>query len=100
MIRYKAIAPAKDKDGNPCYNEKTCGVQFHNGVAIFDDYVVTQGNALGRNAEEIAVIMEKDFGYTVERLNMDGTPYIPEAEGEEIESEPKTRRKKNETVPA
>lgn len=73
LIRYKAVAPAVDKDGKLCYNEKTLGVQFTRGVAIFDD-VTLQGEGLGRRAEEIAFAMEKDFGYTVTRMDAEGKP--------------------------
>lgn len=83
-MRYKAIAPAKDKDGNLCYNEKTCGVQFARGVAHFDD--VTIDKSLGWTAEEIADIMEKDFGYEIQKLNDNGTPYL-EPETAELAAE-------------
>lgn len=72
-MRYKVTAPARDKDGNLCYNEKTCGVQFNKGVAIFDDVMLD--SALGYTAEQTAEIMERDFGYSVQKLNDDGSPY-------------------------
>jgi hypothetical protein len=73
FIRYKAVAPAKDKDGKLCYSEKTLGVQFTRGVAIFDDVTLQDAN-LGRSAAEIAQAMETDFGYTVTRMTADGKP--------------------------
>jgi len=94
QIRYKATAPARDVNGNLCYNEKTCGVQFQNGVAYFDD-VSVQGIKLGRSAAQIADLMVKDFGYEVEKMNMDGTPYI-----EEPVEEPVVTRKKKVMEPA
>lgn len=73
-IRYKAITSAKDADGNLTYKGKTYGVRFENGVAHFDD--VTVDAKLGLTAAEIALKLERDFGYEVQRLNMDGSPYV------------------------
>jgi len=73
FVRYKAVAPAKDKEGKLCYSEKTLGVQFTRGVAIFDD-VTLQDASLGRSAAEIALAMEKDFGYVISRMTADGKP--------------------------
>lgn len=72
-VRYKAITSAKNEDGSLTYNGKTYGVRFENGVAIFDD--VTVDPKLGWTAAQIADKMERDFGYEIQRLNMDGTPY-------------------------
>ena len=80
MIRYKVTTSAQDEDGNLTFNGKTYGIRFERGTAMFDD--VTVDKNIGLTAAEIAVKMEKDFGYKVERLNMDGTPY------QETESEP------------
>jgi hypothetical protein len=85
-MRYKVTAPARDKEGNLCYNEKTCGVQFTRGVAHFDD--VTLDPSLGRDAEETALIMEKEFGYEVQRLNDDGTPYVAAEEPKAKKAKP------------
>lgn len=74
-IRYKAITSAKDADGNLTYNGKTYGVRFENGIAFFDD--VTVDKKLGVSAAEIADKMEREFGYEVQKLNPDGTPYAP-----------------------
>lgn len=99
QIRYKAIAPAVDADGNLCYNEKTCGVQFQNGLAYFDD-VTVKGIKLGRTAAEIADMLVKDFGYEVEKMNMDGSPYIEEPVEDEEKIKPvATRNKKKVTEP-
>ena len=76
MLRYKVTTSARDAEGNLTYSGKTYGVRFERGIAFFDD--VTIDKKLGLTAEEIAVKMEKDFGYAVERLNMDGTPYVAE----------------------
>jgi hypothetical protein len=77
IVRYKAVAPAKDKEGKLCYNEKTLGVQFTKGVAIFDD-VTLQSDGLGRKAKEIAFSMEKDFGYKITRMDAEGKPLTRE----------------------
>lgn len=74
-MRYKAIAPAVDKDGKLCYSEKTLGVQFNRGLAHFDDVTLAE-DGLGRSAEEIAFALENDFGYQVIRMNDDGSPYV------------------------
>lgn len=73
-MRYKAITSATDADGRLNFNGKTCGIQFSKGVAIFDD--VTIDKELGLTAAEVADQMEKDFGYKVEKMNDDGTPFI------------------------
>lgn len=69
-LRYKAIAPATDKEGNPVFSGRTCGVKFDYGVAVFDDYSLKQTrNATNRTAADIAKIMQEDFGYNVEVVN-------------------------------
>ena len=65
--RYKVTAPARDKEGSLVFSGRTCGVKFEYGVAVFDDYSLQQSrNSTQRTADEIADIMQKDFGYTVE----------------------------------
>lgn len=83
IIRYRATTSAQDEEGSLTYNGKTYGVRFEHGIAIFDD--VTIDKKLGLSAAEIACKMEKDFGYRIERLNADGTPYV--------EAEPKESKK-------
>lgn len=78
IIRYKAVTSAKDADGNLTYKGRTYGVRFENGISIFDDLTIDK--KLGLTAAEIALKLEKDFGYEVQRLNFDGTPYTEEQE--------------------
>jgi len=77
-MRYKAITSAKDQEGNLTYGGKTYGIRFEKGIAFFDEMTVDKN--IGFTADEIAMKMEKDFGYEVIRLNDDGTPYKPELE--------------------
>lgn len=67
-IRYQVITKVPDFSG------RTLGVKFDMGNAYFDDVTIKR-TELGRSAEQIAKQMEQDFGYTVLRLNMDGTPF-------------------------
>ena len=75
MIKYKATAPAAflrdPKTNEPVqpFNGKTCGVQFGNNEAYFDDITV---KASGKTAEQIATMLVKDFGYTVVTVDEKG----------------------------
>jgi hypothetical protein len=92
MIRYKVTAPAKNVEGTLTYNGRTLGVKFDGGVAFFDD-VTIQSRSLGLDAATIALRMEKDFGYFVERMNPDGSAYTPLAgETEEPKDEAETAK--------
>ncbi len=94
-VRYKAITPAKNEEGTRTYKGRTLGVKFDEGVAFFDD-VTVKNKSLGLDAETIARRMEQDFGYTVERMNPDGTPYIDVADAPEIPTPaPKSTRTKD-----
>lgn len=77
MIRYKATTAAKDPEtGELIYSGKTYGVRFENGIAWFDELTVDP--KIGLPASEIARRMQTDFGYQIDRFNMDGTPYVEE----------------------
>jgi hypothetical protein len=66
-VRYKATAPARDKEGSLVFSGRTCGVKFEYGVAVFDDYTLKQSrNSTQRSAADIAKIMQDDFHYQVE----------------------------------
>lgn len=86
MIRYKAIAPARTTDkngqqtGDLCFNEKTCGVRFNKGQAIFDDLTVDE--FIGLTAAEVAQRMVQDFGYTVTKIDGDTGQEIGEVKAE------------------
>lgn len=72
MNRYKATAPARDKDGNPTFNGKTAGIQFTTNVAHFDDLSLSPSvkrdyrEIEGSISTHIATILLQDFHYQVE----------------------------------
>jgi hypothetical protein len=84
MIRYKATAPAQGmrdpKTGEPveAFKGKTCGIQFQDNVAIFDD-ITAKNIKMDRTALEIARSLKNDFGYTVTQIDENGaeSPFNP-----------------------
>jgi hypothetical protein len=84
MIRYKATAPAQGmrdpKTGEPveAFKGKTCGIQFQDNVAIFDD-ITAKNIKMDRTALQIAHSLKDDFGYTVIQIDENGaeSPFNP-----------------------
>jgi hypothetical protein len=84
MIRYKATAPAQGmrdpKTGEPveAFKGKTCGIQFQDNVAIFDD-ITAKNIKMDRTALQIAHSLKDDFGYTVTQIDEIGveSPFNP-----------------------
>ena len=67
---------------------KIYGVQFQDGVALFDDLTVNK--RLGLTAEQIAMHMQMDFGLHVEKLDDTGKPLPPEEKKAAAPKKPKT----------
>lgn len=61
MSQYLVTTPL-----NPDYNGKTFGVRFDRGRAVVNDYSIDK--TLGLTVDEIAERMEKEFNYTVEKI--------------------------------
>jgi hypothetical protein len=93
-MRYRATALAHDKEGNPTFNGKTCGIQFTANVAHFDDISLSPAvlrnykDVEGSISEHIATKLLQDFHYQVE-VNVPGTgDWIPFRPGVTAEVQP------------
>lgn len=50
---------------NENFSGKVAGIQFNKGKAVVDNETLDE--SLGLDADQIAKMLEKDFGYTVEK---------------------------------
>ena len=70
MAEYVVNTPSRT------YNGKAYGVKFDNGSAIVND--VTVPKHLNRGVDEVATLMERDFGYDVRKSGEKKSFAVPE----------------------
>ncbi|MDP6769384.1 MAG: hypothetical protein QF704_01660 [Anaerolineales bacterium] len=78
MAEYVVNTPERS------YNGKAYGVKFDNGSAILND--VTVPKHLGRDVDEVAVLMERDFSYDVRASGEKKAFSVPELPWKEVKS--------------
>lgn len=59
---------------NPNFSGRVAGVRFEKGRAFVSEFTIDPG--LGRDTDEIATILEKDFHYKVEKVESEQAPVV------------------------